>query len=190
MDINNYILPEGEIPIKETLSLWKGKHHYFRDFDSAVVELAQDIKCKDCGNPTGNKYYLLCEACRNKKSAEKYFQLEYREWDGETPLWLYDTDIYFFSEEEVVDYAYEVDTEVADLKLIIAKPLETPYFDIEEFLYEKLEIEPEYMESVISDSEIEEINDSINETILNSIGKTLNVWAPGKYRTSFINNKE
>lgn len=186
-----YILPEGVEAIQETITLWRGKRNYFHEKDLAELELAVDRYCQICGKPTGNVHHVNCPECRFKNEEKRFLQMPYKDWDGETPVWLYNTDIYFFSVEEVIDYATELGIKVSELWLVIAEPVQLPEFDIEDFLYEKLEVEPEDINDIVSDSKREIINTFVNNILLEELGNDLNLWKPGKYRTSFwVEGKE
>jgi len=181
---DDFVLPKGKKPEQVTIKLWKGDRFYFQDYDSAAIDMAVGRKCSICGKPTSTTYYLLCDECLQEKENERYNKMPFKEWDGVTPLWVYDTDKYLFGEDDVFDYADEIGVEAKDLNLVISDPVETPEFDIEDFLLENLEMEPEYMEDILSSSNADELNKTINEAIKNIVGSSVNLWKPGKYRTN------
>ena len=82
---------------------------------------ATHVPCGDCGAPTP-KGWLVCQVCREKRARVRYDALEKREWDGETPLTLYEGDEWFFSEEDIEVYCDTHGVEVGDLMLLWSKP--------------------------------------------------------------------
>lgn len=176
-------------PVKETIEVWKGgKYNYFHNYEDAVYELAIDRKCKICREPTGAKHFLLCPECRAKKKEKEYNMMPYKEWDGVTPLCLFDdNETYFFSQQEVVDYFMDeaIVESIDDLQLVIAEPVKTPTFDIDDFLESTIDVD---IEDILPDMYKEVINEEVNEILETHIGRNTGLWVPGNYRTSFYND--
>jgi hypothetical protein len=57
--------------------------------------------CEDCGELIPRDGLVACRPCLNKRDDGRFSLLARREWDGNTPLVSYDTDTYFFNEEEL-----------------------------------------------------------------------------------------
>ena len=77
--------------------------------------------CEDCGAPTP-KSYIRCDACQSKADVARWESLPLVEWDGETPLCEFDGDRYFFSEDDVYDYADSIEEKVSELRLVVCVP--------------------------------------------------------------------
>lgn len=106
----------------KTFSGWvskKGRYFGSKEQDARYDGCTHN-KC-DCGE-IKEKFYTRCFSCRNKKEQENYENLEFKEWDYETPLCLYKSDTYFFDEDSVFDYCEENDITLEDLKLVLCKP--------------------------------------------------------------------
>lgn len=129
------------------------------------------LKCS-CGEIMV-KHYTLCEKCRAVKMRERYAALEYKQWDGNTPLALYDDDKYFFSEDDLTDYCHENEIKTTDLMLVLCKPQYYSQIDYDHWQDDLPE------EWDLPDGLMKKVNE-LNEYI-----KTLGVasWFPDKYRT-------
>ena len=125
----------------------------------------------DCGEEV-SKNWIKCEKCRHKKDVEKFRALESREWDGKTPLCLYNDDRYFFSEDELYDYAEDVGVKVESIGLVICQPVHLR------------EVDPDYWcDELAEDGELPpEVKDAL--AVFNAVIKKQNpsAWEPGKYR--------
>lgn len=75
----------------------------------------------ECGNEM-KKGYGKCESCRRKKEQENYLNLPLVEWDGSTPLVIYNDDKYFFDESDIADYCEINEVMPEDLRLCICEP--------------------------------------------------------------------
>lgn len=98
-----------------------GRHYHTKE--SAISNTITHNKC-ECGNLM-RRGHTHCQTCRSKKRDEVYWSKSHLEWDGETPLVLFDTDIYFFGEDEIYDYIYneELDKDQIDqLQFMICEP--------------------------------------------------------------------
>ncbi len=106
-------------------TLWRGRNTQFWTLDESIARYAgcTHRTCRDCGQPTV-KHWLICEACRQERSDKKFSGMIVQEWDGVTPLVLYDDDRYFFSWDDIVDYCDDLkDTFPTDLRLVICEPV-------------------------------------------------------------------
>ena len=56
-----------------------------------------------CGN-VFEKGRIRCRSCDAKLSTEKYYALPMVDWDGVTPLCVWEDDRYFFDEDSVLDW--------------------------------------------------------------------------------------
>lgn len=111
------------VEYKTNIEGWVGKDKIFygKNEHNARYGNSTHKKC-ECGNIM-NKYWTKCEDCRNKESNEKYFKLEFKEWDGKTPVALYngDEDDFFFDEDAIEDYLDDNYLQPEDLQLVLCE---------------------------------------------------------------------
>lgn len=143
-------------------------------------ELSTHKICEGCGEVLEKRTY--CQTCSSKKSAENYFKKTFKEWDGETPLVIYNDDTYFFDEESLQDYIEENGDE--NLELVICEPNYCPelteeYFS-EEYLPENYDGLDDFDKGLVQ--KIKELNEYI---------KTLGPmsWSGGRFRTEYKTQK-
>lgn len=77
-------------------------------------------KCEGCGNPVAKHNY--CKRCYHNKLVERYRSLPVIDWDGVTPICLFDDDKYFFSEGDLMDYCWDNETQPESLMLVLCTP--------------------------------------------------------------------
>lgn len=152
-------------------------------------QIATHADCGHCGNEFKKDYTYqrLCFNCTSIKNSAKYAAMEFKEWDGEVPLYLFDGDKYFFSEDDIQTYVAEdlndgvgEDSEsyedASSLRLVICEPNYMKEFsgDIwEDDMPEDGDGElPKEIEAAIS---------SLNALIKKQAPLS---WSPGKYRTT------
>lgn len=77
--------------------------------------------CSDCGTEFEKRYTYQrkCNLCLMLDKVEKYNNLELVEWDGETPLAIYDDDVYFFDYESIEEYCEENEVIMSELMLVV-----------------------------------------------------------------------
>ncbi len=129
------ILPESDEAAQlKTVTGWVSRDGIFYGGGESTARYAGSThrKCDDCENVYPDKYYLYCPSCRRKRDAEAYLKKETRKWNGSDPLCIYGDDTYFFSLEEVVDYAEEVDMKPEDLALMLCVEQRCPQVDAED----------------------------------------------------------
>ena len=129
--------------------------------------------CADCGEPAP-KSYILCDACRHKADVARWESLPLVEWDGETPLCEFYGDRYFFSEDDVYDYADGIDEKVSELRLVVCAPNYAQEVDADYWcddLPEDGEL-PAWLEDAV---------EQLNKVILAHRDEPLS-WFPGKQR--------
>jgi hypothetical protein len=88
--------------------------------EMARREGATTLHCERCGKSAGghNQY---CPDCRSAVDREKWEKLPLAKWDGQTPLALYNSDDYFFSEDALEEFCEEHDCQPSDLMLVICE---------------------------------------------------------------------
>lgn len=120
----------------KTVSGWVSSDGRFFGKDEHMARFAGSTHSKcECGN-VKKRSYTKCESCIAKMVKERYNALEFRTWDGASPLCLYNDDKYFFDESEVSDYLEENDLAPEDLMLVMCKPvyakqIQTDYWEDE-----------------------------------------------------------
>ena len=109
----------------------------------------------ECGEPFV-KGFIHCPACREKREAERFAKLERKPWDGETPMVLFGTDTYFFSWDDVEEYAEDHEVAISSLRLILCEPVGLPQFDTSDLLCDYLGEDQEAPEDV--DAAVQALN--------------------------------
>ena len=78
-----------------------------------------------CDKSLNHKIYrknAYCEECAKEKSIEKFNAMPVVQWDQETPLNVYGTDVYFFDIESLFDYCCDYNLNPEDLNLVLCEP--------------------------------------------------------------------
>lgn len=158
--MSKYILPDNKKirEIKRIMYTFDDKTTY-PDRQSAEYAAAIGTVC-ECGKEFEGKSYTCCPECREKHRTERYLKLELIKWDGETPLVIWDTDTYFFNEDEIRYHCEEFGIEIKDLQLVVCEPNKARTFDLNEFLEDVLSEDMsayDYSDGIRSACEIEEI---------------------------------
>lgn len=116
---------------------------------------------------------------------KRYTDLPYKEWDGKSPLALYDSDTYFFCLDDIKDFAELHDCLPEQLRLVTTQPLfGSPIY------YENLwgqEI-PEGRSLEDFWPELSNAVDEVNRLIENR--KEPWSWVPENFRTSILNKEK
>ena len=128
--------------------------------------------CEKCG--TVHKTRGWCKVCHAAKQREKFAAMPVVEWDGETPLALFNDDTYFFDEDAVHDYAYEHEIPVSDLPLVLCRPHHPREFDVNDLFSDYLAEDCEVEDSAIINA-VEALNKAFKEA------KPMS-WMPGNSR--------
>jgi hypothetical protein len=162
---------------KTNVKGWVGKdgRFYGNNKEQAIHCNSTHKKCEK-----GHVYirnYINCPDCQSQTIAERYFKLDFVQWDGKTPLALYDDDKYFFDEEDIQDYADENEVRTEELMLVICTPEYLP------------EVGEDYFEEAIpADWELEDTNPEVYQKLkeLNEVisKAKASCWYPGKFRTT------
>lgn len=90
------------------------------------------VKCA-CGNYV-DKMWTACNDCRDKHKQEMFEKMPKVLWDYQTPICIYDTDQYFFDEQELLDYCDDEDLKPEDLQLVLCKEEPRHKLNAAEFL--------------------------------------------------------
>lgn len=167
--------------------MWKGTDgRLYSDERTARWVSCTHTRC-ECGNIM-SRGWARCEVCRMKKYRDYYLKLEEKEWDGEIPVVTYDSDHYFFSEEDVELYLEDLndndggDHTIDDLGLIICKPQYGSDYRLDEDFFCDLLHEDQELPVKLCDA-----IDQFNKRVANY--KEPVSWIPGKYRVKKIGEK-
>lgn len=121
------------------------------------------LTCK-CGN-IHSKSWTMCDTCRDKIAYDKWQAKPEVIWDGEWPIALHDSDRYFFSADDLLDYIDEVNEDgyfSESLRLTSCRANTPRTFEVNEWVGDDL-----YEDGEILDAD--SIDDRIN-AILGEIG--------------------
>lgn len=108
---------------------------------------------------------------------EKYLKMPFKEWDGITPLVLFEDDRYFFSEDDITDYSIDHNIKLADMELVICDPQYAWEIDSDYYA----DILPEDMSLDDCYSELAEAIEEVNK-LIRKREKPIS-WAAGPFRT-------
>jgi len=144
---------------------------------TAKYRLSTHKECEKCGSVYGKNSY--CDFCYSKSVKERYWKKTFKEWDFETPLVIYNSDIYFIDADEVESYIEENDIDPKDLNLMICSPnycikIEDTYF-IDD-MPEEYDCLSDFDKGLAQ--KVEEINKYIST--LKPVS-----WSEGNYRTEY-----
>lgn len=104
--------------ISETVGQFTGR----KDRDEQLSRFSGCThKTCNCGNIM-EKMWLKCDSCRQLSANIRYNSFELIEWDGTTPLVIFDDDQYFFSEDDLHEWCYLNGMEAKDLPLVVCTP--------------------------------------------------------------------
>lgn len=119
------------------ISGWVSRHgrFYGEDEDLARYDGCTHVKCETCGAPVVRNW-LNCETCRRKDERARYDAMPWREWDGDSPITLYDGDEFFFDEDSLLDYCDVNNTDPATLMLVHCVPNRARRLDEDYFVDE------------------------------------------------------
>jgi hypothetical protein len=173
-----YNAPEAA-EFRTNISGWVSRSGRFwgKDEHMARWEGCTHIICK-CGQPT-KKDYTICEDCRAKQRIERYNAMPFKQWDGQTPLCLANSDQFFWSEEDIDIYLDDNELKPEDLRLVICEPnymqeLDAGYWD---------DVFAVDMEELPKD--IEDAMENLNR-IIHKRNETQPIsWGEGKFRTEY-----
>jgi hypothetical protein len=136
-----------------------------------------------CGHKT-RIGWSKCDECMSKESRDKYEKMPSVEWNGSTPLCLFDDDKYFFDEDDIFQYCEDNDIESVNLRLCICEPNHYTKVTSESIAPE--DVSPEDYDGYLPE-EIQEALDALNKVI----GEYKNpfTWSQGKQRVTVIIDK-
>jgi hypothetical protein len=158
-------------------TLYKVNGEIYITKERAILAKITHEKCT-CGNLM-YRGRLYCDECLSKKRNQVYESMSFMEWDGVTPLVLFDTDIYFFGEDQIYDYIYEEELDsdqIDELQFVICQPNRLQEIDIDywgDIFPEDFDVDSSMPEFI---KKIDEFNHFISQQEPVS-------WSEGKFRT-------
>lgn len=160
---------------KVTVTGWASKDGRFWGNDEHMARWdGCTHKLCECGEIC-DKSYTKCDKCIAKQRHEIFLKTPFKEWDGKTPVVLFDNDTYFFSEDDIEYYCDDNELKPEDLRLLICEPLCLSQIDYDYWnddLPEDGELPPKVEEA------LKALNKAIEEEGTVS-------WWPGKFRTEY-----
>lgn len=149
----------GDNPSSEHGARWSGCTH---------------MTC-ECGK-VFEKGHTICSSCEAKRRTDKYYALPLVDWDGVTPLCVWDDDRYFFDEDSVLDYMADLkaDDPEADheVQLVLCTPHKLHLLDADTWCDDLAE------DGELPDDVLEKL-DALNEALKNA--PTV-CWSDGRQR--------
>lgn len=115
----------------QTVTGWVARGGQFWDNDEHMaryVGSTHKVCSVDSGHGVVERNYC-CEKCRATKLQAKFDAMARADWDGTTPLVVFDSDTYFFDEDSVRDWLLDNDIALEDAQLVICKPNMACEFD-------------------------------------------------------------
>lgn len=154
-------IPYEDAADQATVTGWvckKCRHFWAADEHMARYCCSTTQPCKTGGCAgRAKKGRRFCGDCERVESEKRFAAKKRVEWDGETPLFVWADDQFFYDAESLRDYCSENEIEPADMRLVLAEPTSPPDFDMSEFLCDNLHEDQELDDK--------EINATVNQWI-------------------------
>ena len=104
------------------ISGWVSRDGHFCGNDEHIARyIGSTHKLCECGNIV-EKMWLKCGACRAKEAQERFNSFPNKEWDGNSPIALFDGEEFFFDYSALSDYCEDHDTSPEKLMLVHCRP--------------------------------------------------------------------
>lgn len=139
---------------------------------------------KHCDNNEDHAAYRsnsYCELCATAKRIEVFNAMPVVEWGGDTPLNLFDTDLYFYESGQILDHCDEYGLDPAGLQLVLCEPNHMHTIDADDHWADVFE------EDALLPSEVERALNELNAAI-EEHGKSVS-WSPGNKRVIYGRGK-
>lgn len=160
-----------------TVTGWVSRngHFYGDDERTARYDGCTHKPCADCGALIRRDGLVCCQPCFEKRDAARFAEMPREEWDGETPIVIFNTDTYFFGEDDLDDYCTEHDVARETLRLAICTPQTGRHVDAMDLFEDVL----------VEDASEYDIPDPIREAV-EQLNKAIEAagafsWTQGKY---------
>ena len=128
--------------------------------------------CTECGVEFEKKYTYrkICDECELKHEKNVFNSFKLVEWNGEFPLYEYDsTDKYFFNEEDLLEYADKIGVKVEELQLVLCERSSFPPIEIDSHIEEV--VHEDWEPSAEFNAKVKEFNDWLTS-------QNTNTWFP------------
>ncbi len=178
MENDVVILPESvEAATRRTVTGWVSRNGFFWGEDERMARYdgSTHRKCEKCGQ-VAPKNYAYCDGCRLKELDERWKALLQKEWDGKTPLAIFDSDTYFFHEEDIECYCEDHECKPEDLRLVFCEPIKPGWIDANDLFADEL---PGDGSDGVQDEDILAAIDALNKAIEKAAPFS---WQPGDVR--------
>ncbi|GGH24779.1 hypothetical protein FAZ19_16180 [Sphingobacterium alkalisoli] len=141
------------------------------------------INCTRCGKEFEKEYEhsKRCSACIIADTLEKYNKFPLIEWDGKTPLCLYDDEVFFFDYSEIEEYCDDNEVEMSELMLVECVKSTFNTIDIEQISQDV--VHEDWDPSNELETKLYEFNDFLQN-------HSTNTWFPGDRRVTLQKEKE
>ncbi len=117
---------------------------------------ASSLPCSCGGRITES--YTICDACREKKTTERWLALPELAWDGDFPICIWDSDTYFFDIETLEQYADDLLADggkVEDIRLSPCRKNKPREFEVNDYLSDDLaeddDLDGEDIDKIVND---------------------------------------
>lgn len=141
---------------------------------------ATHMVCEKCGGEYLRSSW--CAPCHTEKQSAAYLEYPVQEWDGVTPLAIFDSDTYFFDFAAIELYCDTYDVKLEDLRLVLCEPQHVPNFEL---LSHCEDVLPEDGDESCIDSAIVAAADALEKAIRES-DKAVS-WYPSKVAIKLTN---
>jgi hypothetical protein len=163
----------------KTVTGWVSRDgKFYGDWEYGARYQGSTHKMCECGRSYPTKGY--CLHCSNRKSRERFDKMPEKEWDGETPLVIFNDDTYFLDEDELISYCEDNDVAREALDLCICEPNYARKIDLQDIF--DADILPENGSDdleYLAGPEVLQALDKLN----NAISKLPPLsWSQGKYK--------
>lgn len=118
----------------KTITGWVDRHGRFWGDNEHQARWSGSTHRQCRNHPENHPAYPsngFCELCQKASRQAKFAQMTRVVWAGE-PLVIFDTDIYFFDTDSLVDYCRDNAVLPGELQLVICQPNHVPQIDIEQ----------------------------------------------------------
>lgn len=165
-----------------TVTGWVSNNGNFfgNDENTARWDGCTHRKCATDGcHATISKSRYYCKQCYEGLQYQKYNEMDYKKWDGCTPLYSITYDEYFMELDDIETYIDNSDElQLSDFLFVICEPVYVREID-DSYFVDHIEFNGALLVDLYPSLSVE--IEKINEKIRNE--KTVVGWEPGKYRT-------
>jgi RNA polymerase subunit RPABC4/transcription elongation factor Spt4 len=136
---------------------------------------ANSIACKKCDGRIDDSY-TVCRSCRDAEKHARWGKYQAVDWDGVTPLCVYDSDKFLFSADDLASWLDDRgEIPLDDVRLVLCQRVEYREFEVSDFISDSL---PDNYDYELDD---QKINDAVNDWIRDNAPAS---WTPSNVRVS------